>query len=158
MNSTVEKANKLPDKKFELLRLAIEDFKKVLAAPKQYTADMDYWHFDGLSDSVPTCYVCLAGSVIAFSLEKPDPDDDDLDPDDFDDDTRNKLNALDELRRGNLGEVFGYVTLSEELADFPMWNDYFRNFEYDREVTYKEWDLEFQYWGELADLLEKHDL
>ena len=156
MNSTIEKANKLPDKKFELLRLAIKDFKKVLAAPDQYTPNMYFWHYDGFSDSAPTCYVCLAGSVIAFTLEGPELDV--LDPYDFDDDTRDKLKSLEHLRRGDLDEVFEYVDLPEEVADFPTYNNYFRNLEYDKEVTYKKWDFEFQYWGKLADLLEKHDL
>lgn len=54
----------LPDKKSELIRLAIADLEKCEQDPN-YTIDMTRWHeprYDGV------CQVCLAGSVMAKTL------------------------------------------------------------------------------------------
>jgi len=91
--------NKLPDKCGDLIRLAVKDLTLCEANP-DYTVDMGKWH--QYDDDEDTCYVCLAGSVMAQSLsvEKYKG----VAPAGFEDEIRSKLNFLDlcrYLRRGN---------------------------------------------------------
>lgn len=53
----------------ELLALAIGDFRKVLADDR-YAIDMGVWHSPG-EDGDDTCHVCLAGSVLAKTVQLP---------------------------------------------------------------------------------------
>jgi len=56
----------LPDKVGDLIRLAVKDLTLCEADP-QYLVDMGVWHsYDDVDD---LCLVCLAGSVMAHSLE-----------------------------------------------------------------------------------------
>jgi len=55
----------LPDKPSELLRLAVHD-AKLCARSKKYVLDMEAWH-DLDRDG---CHVCMAGAVIAKTLQK----------------------------------------------------------------------------------------
>lgn len=126
---------KLPDKPSELLQLALNDLEAAEASG-QYNIDMSYWHspgpqgrpmrdFPGHSGDNrdvyknSLCTVCMAGSVLAMTLEL-EPTTHALVKDDdvaavnscgerallFDKDTTRKLNALNELRRGNLHSAF----------------------------------------------------
>lgn len=54
----------LPDSKRQLLHLALDDLEKCEADPR-YEIDMGEWH----SATSKVCLVCLAGSVMAKSLE-----------------------------------------------------------------------------------------
>jgi hypothetical protein len=60
---------KLPNKPSKLLALALSDLEKAEKS-KFYEIDMDGWHTPNI-DKQSTCSVCLAGSVIAFSLKTP---------------------------------------------------------------------------------------
>lgn len=56
----------LPRVPSQLIRLALADLRKVEADPK-YRVSMGHWH----SRCSDTCYVCLAGSVMAKTLSAP---------------------------------------------------------------------------------------
>jgi len=56
---------KLPDSVGDLIRLAIKDLETCEANP-EYEIDMKDWHH--YDEGTNKCYVCLAGSVMAQSL------------------------------------------------------------------------------------------
>lgn len=84
---------KLPNKQSELLRLAIADARKCQADPN-YILTMVQWH----AKIGEHCHVCLAGAVVAKTLNSASY----LCrcPGDFDPDTNEKLKIIDYLRRG----------------------------------------------------------
>ncbi len=100
----------LPTKPSELIRLALDDLKKCEESP-DYRIDMSDWHLPTRDGS--TCLVCLAGSVMAQSLDA-DPLDD-FTPCHFGANAC-KLEALDEFRSGRVAaglRVMGIDTPSE---------------------------------------------
>lgn len=96
--------NKLPDTLHELLRVALDDLDKVAKMPG-VKIDMSHW-------VTPTdtglCFVCLAGAVMInkFSVLTNEPES--VGPSDLNDrgicdqDTVDKLHALDDLRAGRV--------------------------------------------------------
>lgn len=84
----------LPDKLSDLLWLAISDLR-ACAGDDNYRIAMCNWHVS-FSDA---CYVCMAGSIMANSLQC------DIQrnfaPDNFTLDTRAKLYAVNCMRKGN---------------------------------------------------------
>jgi hypothetical protein len=90
---------RLPDTLSELTLLAVNDLKAARKTRK-YEIYMGQWHapYDG------KCSICAAGSIMAITL-KSDPDER-LSPNSFDDDTRRKLEAVNDLRCGAVGEAF----------------------------------------------------
>ena len=50
-----------------LLRLAIDDLKKVERLPKKYTINMGKWH--DYDKHTGKCHVCLAGAVLACTVK-----------------------------------------------------------------------------------------
>ena len=91
----------LPSKPSELVELAIWDLKAIEQNPN-YLIDMDSWHVSDIRQ--PKCWVCLAGAVMAQSLDiQPDMTVKPWDPIfDEDDSTKNKLEALDSFRSGDI--------------------------------------------------------
>lgn len=89
----------LPDKPSELLILAMQDLEWV-EGNKDYIIDMDNWHrpVDWVGGKV--CEVCLAGSVMARTLEIPAQAR--TDPSDFSDGLQNKLLAINGFRTGTM--------------------------------------------------------
>lgn len=85
---------KLPRVASELIRLALTDLERAEKSDL-HRVDMDVWH---RRVTYELCSVCLAGAVMAFSLEQ-EPDSI-LVPEDFDSHTKNALNALNEFRAG----------------------------------------------------------
>lgn len=66
-------ANKnLPDLPSAILRLAMADLEKVENDPR-YTVHMSDWHslYEGEEEGETLCHVCLAGSVMAKTMEVP---------------------------------------------------------------------------------------
>lgn len=85
---------KLPTKPSELIRLALGDLRKCEDDP-DYIIDMISWHEPGRN----TCYVCLAGAVMAKSLGADRYHD--FEPDSFAD-VEYLLFALDHFRAGDI--------------------------------------------------------
>jgi hypothetical protein len=114
---------KLPNKPSELIRLAIADVTAVEKLKSKYVLDMSSWHepagFNHSSDdnypnvyntdSKNRCAVCYAGSVMACTLGA-DPTQN-FEPSDFPKDTNKKLEAINALREGELGEAFRILGL-----------------------------------------------
>ena len=103
---------RLPTKPSELLTVALNDLIKTEDDPR-YTVDMGTWHKPVEDDC---CVVCLAGSVMAQSLE--------ANPllavapgDFFDSDTRKKLIALEYFQQGQTARALHF--LGEHLP-FPQ--------------------------------------
>jgi hypothetical protein len=94
----------LPDKPSELIRLAISDLCKVEKNPV-YRINMNRWHHLNYKDMV--CEVCLAGAVMAGSLDA-DPYLS-ISPFSFKPSIYYKLQALDEFRLGTFFEGVGYL-------------------------------------------------
>lgn len=86
----------LPDKKSELLKLALNDLAKAEKDP-DYEINMNIYH--RYREDKGDCIVCLAGSVMAFSLKQNIRVE--VVPSDFDEDTRGKLLFLDACRAAN---------------------------------------------------------
>jgi len=89
---------KLPDELSALLELALGDLRKS-EIDDRYTVNMGVWHVP----DVEGCSVCLAGSVLAHSLDVPI--DEPSGPSYVDDEIERKLEAIDELRLGNVLEA-----------------------------------------------------
>lgn len=107
---------KLPDKPSELIRVAMGDLRKI-EQDKRYRVRMEEWH-SGITEDHGRCTVCLAGSVMAKTLDAPIADD--LDPSAFDDShTMVRLRALDDFRNGlihqGLLEIDGYCWDGSDL-------------------------------------------
>ena len=102
---------KPPDKKWKLLELALNDLRKAERS-KKYEVDMGQWH---VPNSV--CKVCLAGAVMAFSLDANQSEE--VDPGDFDDGWDEALSELDSMRCGHfwgVGQML-YDRLSQVYGD-----------------------------------------
>lgn len=111
-----QKETLLPDKPSELIRVALADLAKVERS-KKYRVEMGTWHepVDGV------CEVCLAGAVMAKTL-KSYPNETLWADTDFDDDTKNKLLALDFLRQGEVVEALEQLGFDdhEHIHDYDI--------------------------------------
>lgn len=85
----------LPDLPSELILLALDDLEKSILHP-DYEVSMSKWHLPEGNK----CYVCLAGSVMAHSLNAPRKAH--LIPNSYDGTIQNKLSALDHFRIGDI--------------------------------------------------------
>ena len=90
--------NRLSEVPSELIRQAMSDYEQAMAH-SHYEVDMTRWHA-GTQGKMEACKVCLAGAVIAFSLDvlveaKSNPHQ-------FEFDTCQKLHALDDFRCGRI--------------------------------------------------------
>lgn len=117
----IPKSKKLPDLPSALLRLAMSDLEKVEADPR-YTVHMNEWHslYPHGESKEMICHVCLAGSVMAKTLEIPINTSDGTNY--FDLENRfadwRKLTMLDSFRLGKVEEGLDWV--DKELPDgFP---------------------------------------
>ena len=86
----------LPTKISALLSLALDDLQKARKHP-DYEINMGYWRKMDFYQG--RCLVCLSGALLSFTLKNKNYC---VSPSDFDDETRNRLLALDQLRRGNI--------------------------------------------------------
>ena len=134
---------RLPTKPSELLTVALNDLIKTEDDPR-YIVDMYTWHepIQALTVNDDRCSVCLAGSVMAQSLE--------ADPllavapaDFFDSETRQQLRALDYFQQGETVFALGF------LGDY-------RPFPRCRPMPYAESPEQFKkdMWQLVADLQE----
>jgi len=113
----------LPNKPSELILLALHDLELVEASPN-YEVNMFDWHNPTYPIDEP-CYVCFAGAVMAFSLNASI--NKSLRPGNFDDDTSEKLIALDCFRQGRIAaalDEIGYTCESlEPVMEFADYQD-----------------------------------
>lgn len=109
----------LPKKLSDCLELALKDLAQVERMKRTYTVSMYRWH-----EPNGKCTVCLAGSVMARTLER-DPSDD-CGPTSFDDArTRDRLYALNFLRQGDIAYALGEIgRATERLPDTIAVTDY----------------------------------
>lgn len=93
----------LPDKLSALILVALEDLEKAEASSR-YNISMAIWH---LPKQDRPCGVCLAGSVMAFSLGA-DPNEP-CTPSDYSSRIEDKLCALNMVRSGQLSAALEYM-------------------------------------------------
>lgn len=105
---------RLPDKPSDLIRLALHDLELVEQDPR-YKVDMGEWHQSYRNK----CEVCFAGAVIAKSIKANYKKR--LYPAFFDDDTQQKLLALDSLRTGKIAFGLYYFYYPKNPPD--GWSD-----------------------------------
>lgn len=104
----------LPDKPSELIRLALADLEECEKDPR-YAIGMVRWHApeDG------RCVVCLAGAVMAKSLDAP------IDQFVVPEDDQKALYALDEFRVGNILQALLYMGYpSSPIENYRFINRY----------------------------------
>lgn len=113
---------RLPKKPSALILLALNDLAKA-ERTKGYEINMGDWHV--AADTAPRydpetckvtapdddCYVCLAGSVMAFSLNVPRSVE--LTPGDFSTDVQNALYAVNDFRVGDVGAALRRIGIAE---------------------------------------------
>lgn len=108
----------LPKKPSKLLTVALQDLSKAEKNAK-YSIYMNDWH----DPHTEKCKVCLAGAVMAFSLNAPIQEL--LIPEDFADSLQFKLEAIDLFRSGNIHqglELLGFEQnkfIPEEVEIVP---------------------------------------
>lgn len=106
----------LPKKLYKLLRLAVEDAKKI-SKMKGYELYMGDWvEVAKESCEAPTCRVCMAGAVMVceFKADKTKRIHDEiemygvgaLEPNDYGDSTGAKLFAINDMRTGDFVEAY----------------------------------------------------
>lgn len=108
--STVSEPFPLPCALSELLHTAIADARSL--SPDTYVPCSSQWHF---ASTLGTCQVCLAGSLIAGSLNNSPRFN--AEPDMFSDDTDDKLRAVDAMRQGEWTEAYDYLYGEEPSAE-----------------------------------------
>ena len=127
--------NKLPEKLSDLLQVALEDLRKAEASD-QYAVNMRDWHLPFRR----VCSVCLAGSVMAFSLDADITKN--LAPVDFDDHTSRRLSALDSLRRGAVDDAACQLWIESDYShldrDVPRYSNNPKQWHKDMEKLVKD--------------------
>jgi len=103
----------LPNKPSKLLRLALKDLEWC-EKHDEYVISMEHWH----KPMGSTCYVCLAGSVIAHSLEVPSKVSVSPVVTLWNQKTSNKLIALNYFRQGAVADGLRVLELSSQIEDF----------------------------------------
>lgn len=113
----------LPMKMSKLIGIALADLKKAEKQSKKYTIDMNDWYNPKaqlecrapggeIVAKHPTCTVCFAGAVMAFSLPKSRGANKPYEPSDFKGNSQ-QLEALNELRLGDVREAARNLGLCE---------------------------------------------
>lgn len=113
----VKKKVILPRKLSALVRIALRDIRKAEKAADKYIVDMGTYHeptqivckregTDTIISTQDVCVVCAAGSVMAFSLGAKI--DQELEPGKFPD-NMHQLEAINNLRLGDVGSAYSYV-------------------------------------------------
>jgi len=133
---------KLPEivfkKPSKLIRLALNDLAKVERS-KSYSIYMGAWH----TPIGPNCAVCLAGAVMAKTLETPISNE--VGPLSFDVRTRYALEAIDDFRCGSVADGLETLGLDDAgVLDRPI-TPYSRNrarFKTDMRKLVKELEAE----------------
>ena len=99
---------KLPNKPSELLMLALEDMEKSL--DKGYEIRMSNW-------VEPKCSVCMAGAIMLNTLNVLDEEAYFPDPEIFDQNTRDKLYAINAFKKGKLEHFESNLGIDTNVSD-----------------------------------------
>lgn len=116
--------NTLPDKPSELIRVALADLKKC-EEDKKYRIDMSEWHApthvrcakENLDEYY--CTVCLAGAVMGQTLEVPVDRYASSTSARFDENTKDKLQAINCFRVGQIRQALTLMGLSDGISPLP---------------------------------------
>lgn len=135
----------LPSKPSELIRLALDDLAACELDPK-YGVSMSDWHRSEWLAGIQTCKVCMAGAVMAKTLKAPWAEV--LTPTSYtNQDTINKLNAINQFRCGDIDTGFAYMQIERENT-VPR---------YMKVTSYYDGSEQFRIdVGNIATMLEKH--
>ena len=101
----------LPTTPSALLRTAMADLKSVEADPRYYV-NMGVWH--EMSPRTGLCHVCLAGAVMAKSLNFSPTED--IQPAGFNDTVYAQLHALNALRLGEINFALHHLDIEPPKA------------------------------------------
>ena len=96
----------------ELIGVAISDFKKIIEEGDGYFPSFGDWH----NNVDSTCYVCLAGAVMAKTMDEPF--EETLTPSDFRGKAALSMSALNHVRNGYYSHA--YNTLFPEREEAPI--------------------------------------
>ena len=135
---TSDTSAELPSIPSQLLELALADLERAEISP-YHTVNMRFW----MQTADETCEVCLAGAVMAFSLNVALTDKKhDACPDEMDSRTENLLRALDAFRTGSLEEasiLWRYADTDPELvrAVHNLGDRYIPHYDPDDPVAFK---------------------
>ena len=161
--------DKLPDKPSELIRLALADLEWC-EDNEDYRINMDTWHrFEGMEtpmgeDNEHCCEVCMAGAIMAHTLELPRTTD--ARPGDFiNENTQRKLVAIDNLRSGSVKTALECMGIENDAALEAIMHDPELSLSPPSarrvcipEYCYCDRDKFDEAMHRLADILEQHDL
>jgi hypothetical protein len=106
----------LPSVPSQLIELALEDLEKV-EKDDRYVVDMHVWHHSSPDDEW-RCHVCLAGAVMAKSLDFAPYECGDDPEDIMSPNLSQKLEALDCFRRGNVDQGLKYMGIDTLVCDY----------------------------------------
>lgn len=105
------KLKPLPNKLYQLLRLAVTDAQRVMKM-KNFTLDMGNW-VAALDDKAKQCSVCLAGSVMVCELKAHKNKDlkveGEVTPGYYNVDISSKLHAINDMREGQMVQAFNEI-------------------------------------------------
>ena len=130
--------SRLPDKLSELIRLAVADCKLVEQDPR-YELDMMEWH--NPSKFGGSCEVCMAGAIMAKTLEAPIEVAFTASSGRHSDDEADKLLAIDEIRGGNFETALTTLSINcdEHLNEIDKLENYVQD-RYNNEDDRADWD------------------
>jgi len=128
---------KLPDRAGDLIRLAVKDLTLCEANP-EYEVYMDSWH--EYNEEVDSCYVCLAGSVIAQRLEGERLTT--IYPAEFDEEIESKLTFLDLCR--HIPRVDDLNTIVRPLPSFKNYEVLIESDEFPNVANYHKYPGQFK--------------
>tara|TARA_R110002126_G_scaffold7198_1_gene35723 strand:+ start:112 stop:543 length:432 start_codon:yes stop_codon:yes gene_type:complete len=98
----------LPDLPSALIRVALTDLQVIQKNPA-YKIRMSMWHMTIDEDEETICQVCLAGAVMANTLNADITRD--ISPNDYSTVDARKLDALDDFRSGHVGRAFAVLNI-----------------------------------------------
>ena len=98
----------LPDLPSALIRVALTDLQVIQKNPA-YNIKMSMWHMTLVDDEETICQVCLAGAVMANTLNADITRD--MSPQDYSRVDARKLDALDDFRNGHVGRAFKVLNI-----------------------------------------------
>ena len=137
----------LPRKAWKLLRIAISDFKKI-SKRKDYVISMLQWH-NPHKNGKTKCHVCLAGTVIAGTLQIPK--ETYVGPHNLPKGVAKKIIALDYLRVGSIGMGLDTLDIEWRLNQNVPRHKHVTSYSDDSKKFIKDLTA-------IADLLEKENL